>query len=78
MEKYGATVVAVGEGVSTEHTTDGWPVNAVLRFPDRPAAEAFLSDPDYLAIKRLHRDAAYDVLHLSLFLGRPPRVSGEA
>jgi uncharacterized protein (DUF1330 family) len=73
LAKYGAEVAVVGEGVSSAHTTETWPVNALLRFPSVAAAEGFLGDPDYLEIKTRYRDRAYQVLHLSLLLGRPPR-----
>jgi uncharacterized protein (DUF1330 family) len=74
MAEYGATVEMVGHGVSSEHTTDAWPVNAMLRFPSRAAAEAFLADPRYLEIKRAYRDQAYETLHLTLVETRAPRV----
>jgi uncharacterized protein (DUF1330 family) len=74
LAKYGAEVAVVGEGVSSAHCTETWPVNALLRFPSVAAAEGFLGDPEYLDLKTRRRDRAYEVLHLSLFLGRPPRV----
>lgn len=74
MREYGAEVEAVGGGLVSEHTNASWPVNAILRFPDRAAAEAFLGDPRYLEIKRRYRDRAYETLHLSLVATRPPRV----
>jgi ketosteroid isomerase-like protein/uncharacterized protein (DUF1330 family) len=74
MAEYGVTVDAVGAGVDGEHTTDSWPVNAILRFPDLATAEAFLADPRYLEIKEQYRDAAYEELHLSLVQTRTPRV----
>ncbi len=74
MAEYGVTVDAVGAGVAGEHTTDTWPVNAVLRFPDLDTAEAFLSDPRYLEIKTKYRDEAYEELHLSFVQTRPPKV----
>jgi uncharacterized protein (DUF1330 family)/ketosteroid isomerase-like protein len=74
MAEYGVTVDAVGAGIAGEHTTDTWPVNAVLRFPDLETAEAFLADPRYLEIKKKYRDAAYEELHLSFVQTRPARV----
>jgi len=74
MAEYGAEVVMVGRGVASEHTTNAWPVNAMLRFPNREAAEAFLADPRYLEIKETYRDAAYETLHLTLVETREPRV----
>ncbi|MEX1312126.1 MAG: nuclear transport factor 2 family protein [Candidatus Sulfomarinibacteraceae bacterium] len=74
MAEYGVTVDAVGAGVAGDHTTDAWPVNAVLRFPDLDTAEAFLADPRYIEIKEKYRDAAYEELHLSFVQTRPPRV----
>lgn len=74
MAEYGVEVSAVGAGVASEHTTEAWPVNAILRFPDRATAEAFLADPRYLEIKETYRDQAYETLHLSLVQTRPPRV----
>ena len=74
MAEYGAEVVMVGRGVASEHTSDDWPVNAMLRFPDRAAAEAFLADPRYLEIKKTYRDAAYETLHLTLVETRAPKV----
>jgi uncharacterized protein (DUF1330 family) len=74
MREYGVEIAAVGEGFSSAHTTGSWPINALLRFPSAEAADAFLGDPRYLEIKRQFRDEAYDVLHLSLFLGRAPRT----
>jgi uncharacterized protein (DUF1330 family)/ketosteroid isomerase-like protein len=74
MAEYGAEVVMVGRGVASDHTSDAWPVNAMLRFPDRAAAEAFLADPRYLEIKGAHRDQAYETLHLTLVETRTPEV----
>ena len=74
MAEYGVEVTAVGSGLASEHTTDDWPINAVLRFPDRDAAEAFLADPRYLDLKERFRDAAYETLHLTLVESRAPRV----
>ena len=74
MAEYGATVEAVGTGIASEHTTDDWPVNAILKFPDRATAEAFLADPRYLEIKERYRDEAYQELHLSFVQTRRPRV----
>jgi len=74
MAEYGVTVEAVGAGIAGDHTTDNWPVNAILRFPDRETAEAFLADPRYLEIKEKYRDEAYEELHLSFVQTRPPRV----
>lgn len=74
MAEYGATVEMVGRGVESRHTTEAWPVNAMLRFPSRAAAEAFLADPRYLEIKRAFRDQAYETLHLTLVETRTPRV----
>lgn len=74
MAEYGVTVEAVGAGIEGEHTTDSWPVNALLRFPDLETAEAFLSDPRYLEIKEMYRDNAYQELHLSFVQTRAPRV----
>ncbi len=74
MAEHGAEVLLVGAGVASEHTTDSWPVNAVLHFPTRRAALAFLSDPRYLEIQRRYRNPAYAELHLTLVATRPPRV----
>lgn len=74
MAEYGVTVEAVGAGVAGANTTEAWPVNAILRFPDLETAEAFLADPRYLEIKERFRDQAYDELHLSFVQTRPPRV----
>lgn len=74
MAEYGVAVERVGQGVGSELTTESWPVNAILRFSDLATAEAFLSDPRYLAIKERYRDLAYEVLHLSLFEPRASRV----
>jgi uncharacterized protein (DUF1330 family) len=74
MAEYGVEVSAVGGGVASEHTTEAWPVNAILRFPSREAAEAFLGDPRYLEIKEKYRDKAYETLHLSLVETRAPKV----
>jgi hypothetical protein len=74
MADYGVTVDAVGGGLASDHTTDSWPINAVLRFPSHEAAEAFLSDPRYLEIKERYRDRAYETLHLSLVAARAPRM----
>lgn len=74
MAEYGVTVDAVGTGVASDHTTDEWPVNAILRFPDRATAEAFLADPRYIEIKEKYRDAAYEELHLSFVQTRTPKV----
>ncbi len=74
MAEYGVEVEWVGSGVESEHTTESWPVNAVLRFPSRESAEQFLSDPRYLEIKAAYRDKAYETLHLSLVAARPPIV----
>jgi uncharacterized protein (DUF1330 family)/ketosteroid isomerase-like protein len=74
MAEYGATVEAVGRGLDSEYTTDSWPINGILSFPDRAAAEGFLADPRYLEIKKRFRDRAYQELHLSLVATRPPRV----
>ena len=74
MAEYGVTVEAAGAGIACENTTDDWPVNAILRFPDQASAVAFLADPRYLEIKEKYRDEAYEELHLSLVQTRPPRV----
>lgn len=74
MAKYGVEIERVGHGVGSELTTDTWPVNAILRFPDLARAEAFLSDPRYLELKQRYRDRAYEILHLSLFQPRRPRA----
>lgn len=74
MAEYGVTVDAVGAGVAGDHTTDAWPVNAILRFPNLATAEAFLADPRYLEIKKQYRDEAYEELHLSLVQTRAPKV----
>ncbi len=74
MAEYGVEIEAVGEGLASTHTSDTFPVNAILRFPNRDAAERFLSDPRYLEIKKRYRDKAYHTLHLSLVQTRPPRV----
>lgn len=74
MAEYGVTVETVGAGVASEHTTENWPVNAILRFPDQATAEAFLADPRYIEIKEKYRDEAYETLHLSLVQTRTPKV----
>ena len=74
MAEYGVTVDAVGSGIPGEHTTESWPVNAILRFPDRKTAEAFLADPRYIEIKTKYRDEAYEELHLSFVQTRTPKV----
>ncbi len=74
MAEYKAEVLAVGAGVASEVTTDAWPINAVLSFPDRAAAAGFLGDPRYQAIKEAYRDKAYETLHLTLVAGRAPQV----
>lgn len=74
MAEYGVTVEAVGKGVAGEHTTDTWPVNAILRFRDLETAEAFLADPRYIEIKERYRDEAYEELHLSFVQTRTPKV----
>ncbi|MEM7356076.1 MAG: nuclear transport factor 2 family protein [Acidobacteriota bacterium] len=74
MAEYGAKVSAVGTGIESANTTDAWPINAVLEFPDRDAAEGFLADPRYLEIKEKYRDRAYRTLHLTLVESRAPRV----
>ncbi len=76
MAEYGAEVMVVGSGVASDHTSDAWPINAVLRFPDRERAEGFLGDQRYLEIKERYRDRAYETLHLTLVAGRQPRVRG--
>lgn len=76
MSEYGVEVAAVGAGLPSQHTSDAWPVNAVLRFRDLETAEAFLSDPRYIEIKERYRDRAYQTLHLSLVQTRPSRVRG--
>jgi len=74
MAEYGVAVDAVGTGIADEHTTDAWPVNAILRFTDRATAEAFLADPRYIEIKEKYRDEAYEELHLSFVQTRTPKV----
>jgi len=74
MAEYGVTVDAVGTGLEGEHTTESWPVNAILRFPDKATAEAFLADPRYVEIKKKYRDEAYEELHLSFVQTRTPKV----
>ncbi len=74
MAEYGVTVDAVGAGVAGEHTTEAWPVNAILRFTDLATAEAFLADPRYVEIKKKYRDEAYEELHLSFVQTRTPKV----
>ena len=70
--KYRARVAQVGEGLASALTTEAWPINAVLEFPDRQAAEGFLGDPRYLEIKEELRDTAYEELHLTLVASRAP------
>lgn len=74
MAEYGVRVEMVGRGVAGAQTTETWPINAILRFPDRATADAFLSDPRYVEIKEQFRDQAYETLHLSLVEPRPPQV----
>ncbi len=74
MAEYRAEIVVVGEGIDSEQTTDAWPVNAVLSFPDRQHAEGFLADPRYQALAAATRDVAYETLHLSLVAGRAPKA----
>jgi uncharacterized protein (DUF1330 family) len=74
MAEYGVEVAAVGSGFASDHTTEDWPVNAILKFPDQETAEAFLADPRYLEIKTKYRDEAYEELHLSFVQTRTPKV----
>ncbi len=74
MAEYGVTVDAVGKGVAGDHTTEAWPINAILRFPDLETAEAFLADPRYIEIKTKYRDEAYEEVHLSFVQTRAPKV----
>ncbi len=74
MAEYGVTVDAVGAGIEGEHTTETWPVNAILRFRDLATAEAFLADPRYIEIKTKYRDEAYEELRLSFVQTRTPKV----
>jgi uncharacterized protein (DUF1330 family) len=74
MAEYGIGVLAVGSGLASEHSTEEWPINAVLTCPDLEAAEGFLSDPRYLEIKNDYRDRAYETLRLSLVASRPSRI----
>ncbi len=76
LAEYGASVLAVGSGLKSELTTDAWPINAVLSFPDRAKAEGFLGDPRYRKLKENYRDKAYATLHLTLVEGRAPRLRG--
>jgi uncharacterized protein (DUF1330 family) len=74
MAEYGIGVLAVGSGLASEHSTEEWPINAVLTCPDLEAAQGFLSDPRYLQIRDEYRDRAYETLRLSLVASRPPRI----
>lgn len=73
LKEYNAEVVAVGAGLVSQHTTETFPINAVLRLPDENTVNQFLSDPRYLELKENYRDPAYAELHLSIFKGREPR-----
>ncbi|MEM7049229.1 MAG: nuclear transport factor 2 family protein [Acidobacteriota bacterium] len=74
MAEYGATILMVGSGLDSEHAGEAWPINAVLEFPNRAAAEGFLGDPRYLELKKEYRDRAYETLNLTLVAGRAPIV----
>ena len=74
MSKYQVSIFAVGAGIKTlnfDHSSQQnhhyYPINAILRFPKLELMEAFFADPEYLHIKTLYRDPAYEYLSLSAF-----------
>ena len=67
MQRWRVGIEAVGPGLDAPLTTETWPVNIVLSFPDADHADGFFRDPDYVRIKEDHRDRAYAEIHLALF-----------
>ena len=67
MAQHQAGVFAVGEGLTSDHTTAVFSINAVLCFKSFEHASAFFMDPGYLEIKGRYRDPAYAQLSLSAF-----------
>ena len=67
MQKYQVGILAVGGGISSQYTTDLFPVNALLYFPSLEHVHSFFTDSDYIHIKQTYRDPAYEYLYLSAF-----------
>jgi uncharacterized protein (DUF1330 family) len=73
MREFGAEIVAVGAGVESSHANRNYPINAVMRLPNKAPLERFLGDARYQEIKQKFRDPAYEELNLSVFRGREPK-----
>lgn len=66
IQKYGAQIVVRGQGLGSLHGPRHFQVGLVLRFPDRAAVEAWLSDPDYQRLIPF-RNKGYAELELTLY-----------
>ena len=76
LQRYSVGIEAVGPGMGVEGiTTETWPINIVLSFPDADHADGFFLDPEYVHIKETYRDVAYADIHLALFT--PEATIGE-
>lgn len=64
--KHGGEVLARGGGLGKLHGSREYQVGIVVRFPDKAAAEAWYSDPDYQAVLPL-RNEAYADLDITLY-----------
>lgn len=67
MQRYRVGIEAVGPGVASPLSTETWPVNIVISFPDADHADGFFRDPGYVHIKEAYRDQAYAEISLALF-----------
>ncbi len=67
MQRYHVGIEAVGPGLASPASTETWPINIVLSFPDADHADGFFRDPEYVHIKEVYRDRAYAEISLALF-----------
>lgn len=74
LDEYSAEIIASGEGLASEHSTDCWQRNTLVQFPSYAAAVAFMTDPRYQALKEQHGDRAYTSQRSSFFCPRRPQT----
>jgi len=67
MKEYEVEIIAFGAGFESEHTNTIFPINGVLKAPNKSVFENFLSDERYIELKKNYRDVAYQELRLSVF-----------
>ena len=67
MQRYRVGIEAVGPGMNSALSTETWPINIVLSFPDADHADGFFRDPEYVHIQETYRNVAYAEIHMALF-----------